>query len=561
MAQAFKGLFIQIPFGQENRVIFLLAGSACLELFAYMAGGYVARLAAMIWIAQSLLAALCVSYWYVENLLNAWNKKQFPFLITHSIILCILTFVLGSPQIADVSPEAALQAGAGIDAFSSIDFNYNGKAFLGYPARQYLLVALPSKLFGSSLFALHLGFAWLFIIGFMAFSVGLQRLTARLGRPESLALVPISLLFSFPFIPEYYLIFEQTILPISLTLFAIGIVLIALDEFSPAALIALAWVSAFLSHTYTPALAALGLLLVSLLLLCLKPSQMDMNLDRHQLKKVFLAIFGYAVIFLLATVLAGREDRVAQLRESSSAFDLLTSVLAVLTDRNVAFFGVLDLPILAYLIASLLGFFGRIHFLVSVWVIGVLMAALQLQGYTQYDVASIMQRALIILPVLLTAMYLIFLRWMASNSVGLSGRSACVIALSALIVLFSNVLHEHRSFRYLNSIVPFKFILNDMNADIKKMGVEQPKQVDILFFTDNQLMTNLKDYARYLFPAAHVYVSTDKAIPNEVANSKNLLIYGDESIAGGIAGLQLQAVGVKDVRTGAQVKYYRGRVE
>ena len=45
------------------------------------------------------------------------------------------------------------------------DWNYTGTAFLGYPNRQYLIAALPAVFLGRSITALHLGFAYPFLIG------------------------------------------------------------------------------------------------------------------------------------------------------------------------------------------------------------------------------------------------------------------------------------------------------------------------------------------------------------------------------------------------------------
>ena len=85
------------------------------------------------------------------------------------------------------------------------------------------------------------------------------------GCPRSWAVLPTALLVTFPLLTEYVLIFEQALLPVSLTLGALGWSLLALDRFDPLRILALTWVLCLLTASYTPSLAGAVLFFVLLL--------------------------------------------------------------------------------------------------------------------------------------------------------------------------------------------------------------------------------------------------------------------------------------------------------
>ena len=55
------------------------------------------------------------------------------------------------------------------DNIHKSDWGYTEAAFVGYPARQFILVAIPSLLFGNEMFWLQFGYAILFYSGVLIF--------------------------------------------------------------------------------------------------------------------------------------------------------------------------------------------------------------------------------------------------------------------------------------------------------------------------------------------------------------------------------------------------------
>ena len=84
---------------------------------------------------------------------------------------------------------------------------------------------------------------------------------------EEYALLPCFSLLCFPFITEYYQNFEQAIIPVSLTMLAIGLYLKLLIHNDIKLYIAIAWTGCLMADSYTPVLASMGLLIVFILLL------------------------------------------------------------------------------------------------------------------------------------------------------------------------------------------------------------------------------------------------------------------------------------------------------
>ena len=146
------------------------------------------------------------------------------------------------------------------------DWNYTGTAFLGYPNRQYLIAALPAVFLGRSITALHLGFAYPFLIGLVMLFAEIKNWLKDWGINENLSLIPVYALPAFRFIPEYFMNFEQAITPVALTMMGNALFLKLYRKPTFVGFIGLSWVGCLFCDSYTPAVASLGLLLCFLLL-------------------------------------------------------------------------------------------------------------------------------------------------------------------------------------------------------------------------------------------------------------------------------------------------------
>ena len=246
-------------------VYFLI--SSMLEILAYAAGGIFSILAAWVWLFTACFFGGLFLYYTGKRVYRDIKEKKL-FVSLGFLVLVILFFsFIGNISYSDINPDAAQQAAAGLDSFSHADLNYTGKAFLGYPERQYTIAAIPALLFGRGIWTLHAGFGLYFIVGLTIMFFGLRSWLKSKGMKEEYALLPCFSLLCFPFITEYYQNFEQAIIPVSLTMLAIGLYLKLIVHSDIKLYIAIAWTGCLMADSYTPVLASMGLLMVFVLLL------------------------------------------------------------------------------------------------------------------------------------------------------------------------------------------------------------------------------------------------------------------------------------------------------
>ena len=131
--------------------VFLLV-TAVLEVLAYAFGGVLSAIASRIWLAEGILLLGIFLFNAVKQVISDIKNKKFMVLICFAVLLAIFISCIGNLAVSDINPDSCVQASAGLDSFALPDWGYTGKGFLGYPNRQYLLAAIPSVLFGRSVF-------------------------------------------------------------------------------------------------------------------------------------------------------------------------------------------------------------------------------------------------------------------------------------------------------------------------------------------------------------------------------------------------------------------------
>ena len=171
--------------------VFLLAASV-LEVLAYAFGGVLSVIASRIWLAEGILLLGVFLFNAVKQVIRDIKEKKFIALLCFATLLAIFISCIGNLAISDINPDSCIQVSTGIDSFALADWGYTGKGFLGYPNRQYLIAAIPSVLFGRSVFCLHLGFAFPFLIGLASIYIELRKwVTEHFKCDELLALIPV----------------------------------------------------------------------------------------------------------------------------------------------------------------------------------------------------------------------------------------------------------------------------------------------------------------------------------------------------------------------------------
>lgn len=494
--------------------------------------------ASRIWLLGCIICCICIFYYFVKAVKSDITQKNILSLIGLFGVIFYLLYLCGNVDLTDINPDATQQVAAGLNSFLSSDLNYTGKAFLGYPNRQYILAALPALFLGRSITTLQLGFGIPFILGIMTLYGGLRQWTDRKGMKGSYVIVAILSLFAFRFMTEYYINFEQAILPVSLTMIAIGLYLNLLCKPNMISIVSIAWIGGLCSNSYTPVLATLCLLVIFIALysfaLLFHPEKLPFSAEHpKETAKVLISADAVILIFLFATLLAKRSDRITEVREDIKLLSFAwKSIYEFLTDKNAVFFGCMGILIFIYLILSLFMQLKFHNLLLAIWVLGVFVASNLLVGYTSYSPAWIMQRALIVIPVLVTGISLVLLEFLQTHKLGGNQKNLAALMLVFIIIGKYHFGQVNQSFQYFHYIQPMKYMLSDLEATTKVQGISHMDHFNFVLYTDNIFMQNPADYFKFLYPNASVYIGEYGSFPDDVNLSLPTIIYGENDIDG-----------------------------
>lgn len=508
---------------------------AILELLAYHLGGIFSIIAARIWLLSALFCILLFSVTAIRTVIEDIRNHRFLLLIGYLLLLLPFLFRIGDLFYSDVSFESTQQLAAGLESFSTKDFNYTGVAFLDYANRQYVLNALPALLFGRSIFSLHLGFALPFLMGITLWFLELRAWLRHLSLREEFALLPLYALPVFPYITEYFMNFEQTLNPVSYTLLGLTLLLRFYRKRDIAGLISLSFVGGMCCNSYTPVLAFFGFLLVFLGLWGVRmlwkfcKTTTDGNQPQTTASKTLLwqIILCFSLVFQLccyfaATLVTRQKDLITTAhQETSMPNALFSSWFDFFLDREALFWGIWLFVLLAYLLFALLGTLGFSHFLIAGWMLLTAFFSSYLTGYTTYDKAHELQRNMLVLPVFVTAVFFATVRFFVKHPV----RHPKLLLPASLVLLLAlgqyNFCREHHSFTYYQHVQPMKYMIAYTEELLEEQGILDTEEFNLVLLTDNRLLSNLSDYTAFFYPEAHPYVFAVHELPDTLPTDIN----------------------------------------
>lgn len=506
------------------------------ECLAYILGSVFSVIALRMWIITGIFFVFSVLCSFISALKQDIYEKKYFSIIFLSILLILLCSIMGNVSIADINPDAAQQAAAGLDSFKSPDFNYTGKAFLGYPARQYIISALPAVLFGRSITTLHMGFGIPFILGILMMYCGIRTWIKSRNLNTNLAVIPLYAILVFPYAAEYYANFEQAIYPISFSMLTIGFFLLLLHKTNIINTISIAWIGGLLGTSYTPSIAMLGLLVVFLLLCSYlwikKPEFMPFPSKNPVLSaKAAWLIAGNICVFFALTFLLERQDRMNIFKDDQSIFSILIeSIFNFLEDKKTVFLGVFHLITLIYFILSLTFQLKFYDFLLTLWIFGVVFFSNIMTGYAQYSYQWMQQRVMIIIPVLITAFTLLFSNLLKKYQIKIKDKIIVSFCFLFLFLGVYNFKQPNQSFVYFHHTQPIKYLLSDLENITKENKLDSMSEFNIVLYTNNTLIKNLKDYTCFFYPNAHIYVPETEQLPEEMNHNLISFVYREEDI-------------------------------
>ena len=549
----------------QNPLLIYFAIISVLELLAYCRQGIFSIIASRIWLLTGLFCLAAFLYHAVSTVVNDFKQKNYVIIIGFSVLLVIFFSYIGNLGYADINADAAQQVAAGLNSFSAADWNYTGVAFLGYANRQYIVAALPALLLGRTVFSLHFGFAYPFLIGLTMLFLEFRNWLKEKGQNECYAFLPVYAFLAFPFITEYFLNFEQAITPVALTMIGIALFLRLYRHPDVITVISLAWVGCFFCDSYTPVIASLGLLCCFIALYILelfRKNAKDIFSKKATgnalpLIKVLIGTELNIVCFFIATLLGTRSDRLSAVREDVSLTSFaLESWSEFFTDKNAVFLGLFSGIVVLYLFLSLLFQLKFYDFAISCWVLGVVLFANYMVGYTSYEKAWILQRNMIVIPVLITAIFLTFLRIMDRHQLSIRKHTLITIILFFAIIGIYNFGQKHQSFNYFRYIQPMKYMLSYTEDTLKEYDIKETEEFNVLLITDNLLQSNIYDYAKFFYPNAHTYSIKSGETIEEIDRSLPTFIFGETEVSVSAFGSDIEMRTFKNPRYHTSVTWY-----
>ncbi len=479
----------------------IAAGWIGLELAAYAVHGPASWLAARVWafIGVGVLFVGLIEIGFAVG--RSLRRTPFAAVLALSLLGATAFWGISGVERVTLDNEATQQVASGLDSFSEPDWKYTGSGFLGYPSRQYLIVSLPALILGRTLLGLRIGYALVFVFGVLIFWAGLFRTWEKLPWGESMVPIATTALLSFPYLLEHVRHFEQSILPVSFTLAAVGWLLLARHRPTFQNFVALAWVGAMLGTCYTPGLASWVLLYVALLWL----ASQAVAAGRRDLAASWVAVTVVVVVFAVISF-SSRTD----LLHGDGGALVGSPGLKSLKGLEVFFFGhpraflspVLYLPVVLFLGLALCGRLRLPSFVVASWSIGVVAVAGALQGYAAPPPEFSLHRAIVVVPPLVVAC-----AWWALVRLRLRRGMLQVFFL----VLCALVAHDlwFLTGQHMPSVRDT--VYGDMIGQAREADINSDTEVLMVLLDRSGIFDNATDYTDYFFPRARVVRSKSEA--------------------------------------------------
>lgn len=219
--------------------------------------------------------------------------------------------------------------------------------------------------------------------------------------------------------------------------------------------------------------------------------------------------------------------------------------------------GGMGILVIGYLLASLTFRLKLYDFLLALWTLGVFIAANLMVGYTAYTTPWIMQRAMVVIPVLITGMVLAWCDMANKNKIKIRKSNLAIVMIALAFVARFNFMQINQSFIYFNNVQPMKYMLKDLEKTTENNSISPMDHFNFVLYTDNILIQNLADYFVFLYPNANIYIGTYGTFPEDVDRLEPTIIYGDKEINGMTPSNDIEIVNYKNVRYQAEGTWYK----
>jgi len=507
-------------------ILGLLVILSLLEIAAYRTHGAIPVIASRAWAFMGIAYFVATAILIVGALLSDLWKRRFVFALL-AIGLGIMVFYrLGNVYHLQVNYESAQQLVSFLkDNIHKPDWGYTAAAFVGYPARQYIIVAIPSLLFGHDVFWLQFGYAILFYSGVLTFFLGVRHYFSIKQYGELWALFTVLSCFTFPYLIRYLYLMEQTILPIAFVMHALGWFLLSFERLTAGRALILAWISGLLGTSYTPALAAWGLFQVFFLLLLLRAARHG----RRTQIVLWVSVWAYTLTVGLCSFLTRIDIRLTP-QPGHAAQSVLIGLKTFFLGHSTEYMSpVIAIPVAIFFLLALTGRLGLIKWITAGWLLAVVYFSVTSSGYAQYDPVYTLYRSILLIPVMMLACwdsYLAFFRkfkqWKHIGPI-----LAVILCLAAAAATIHRYSERRKSYEPSSKELFISFLLNRAES----AGIRH--QPAIFISQTNQVTLHpIQGYGEYFFPLWQMsIVRADSPQFARPEQSQPLVIITDSEIA------------------------------
>ena len=474
-----------------------------LEALAYLKGGPFSWIAARLWVLMGLGFVVLALREIANSIAGAVRERSVVSLVMVGLVAWAALWGIGGIDHVQLQHEATQEVAWGLKAMEDPSWSYTRSGHIGYPGRQYLIVAAPSLVIGRSLVGLRLGFALVFILGVLLFWAGAREAWGDRPRGHAGAALAALSVVAFPYAVKHLHWYEQTTLPLAFTLAAVGWLMITLRRPSCLNWIGVAWISSLLGTSYTPALGSWALLLVALLWLAgIAWRDGDRSAIAGPLAAAVVAAGFGGLSFLTRVDLVREHGDVMR----PDPFEPLVEAFSIFVLGSPTAFipVVLVLPILAVLVLGLAGRLGVPGLAVSWWTVGIVVASIGFAGYAVRRPDFEMHRAQVVIPPLL-----VLAGWsiLKLRAVGSTSRIARLAFLAVALLITGQavwtVASSRRSYRPMLREMAY-FELFDR---ARERGVTGEDPVALLILSQRGEFLNSQDFLQYFFPR-HTTITT-----------------------------------------------------
>jgi hypothetical protein len=349
----------------------------------------------------------------------------------------------GGTYFTGIDSEGLVQLASGMDLMHrDPSLGVFSVAYSRYLDRQYILNSLPSCFFGPSLWAARVGNSMFYIGSYLFFLSALATYLRKKTRADPLLCASFcGVMIAFG---QYTLLnarkFEQTTMPIGVTLFFLAALMLFVAEPGPLRLLWLTWSFGFFPECYTPALAAWALAFAILTYLIVR---------RRNRILIPSAAYGVACLYIAYRVMEKTDPgelaakltfNVGRVTATDWTFRYLHGIRTVMGSD----FTLIPAPLaLAIFAAAVLSWRLREwrYAAVCAWAVVVAFVSITLIGsnlnFTFYD----MQRAMVIIPPLALGAVALLVRYVSGSPEGraAAGTISLFMKLSMAYMVFTGV--------------------------------------------------------------------------------------------------------------------------